>query len=213
MIDLEWWGNDSDEIDVFTEEELNRLFPEDRAECSRIWGNQMVAVYFMLLRYSGIRPGEAIGLKWRDWNRHLHGFVIKHSVNAYGKLKSTKTGNIKPMIMNKRLEQELILWNMKTKYSEPNDYVFCYEEKKPLWKATLYYRFQEALKRASTNREGRKLVPYSFRHTFNTRLVQKLPGPKVRLLMGHATEKMTDHYNHPTDEELLTQVQDLRDFV
>jgi integrase len=50
---------------------------------------QLDATLISVLAYAGLRPGEAIGLRWHDVGEHS--LLVERSV-AFGQLKSTKTG-------------------------------------------------------------------------------------------------------------------------
>ncbi|HEY5431261.1 MAG TPA: site-specific integrase [Solirubrobacteraceae bacterium] len=52
-------------------------------------GRHMDATLVAVLAYAGLRPGEALGLRWHDIRERT--ILVERSV-AFGKLKSTKTG-------------------------------------------------------------------------------------------------------------------------
>ena len=64
------------------------------------------------------------------------------------------------------------------------------------------------MKNAGVDPQSR--TSYSFRYTFNTYALKLLPMETVQHLMGCKTEDVTRLYNHPTEDDLLTSVQDVR---
>jgi len=75
----------------------------------------------------------------------------------------------------------------------------------------LIYRIGIGLKNAEINTEKRILTPHSLRYTFNTKMRNRIPDEKLRALMGHDQEGMTDYYTIMSMAELEEQFLYLRD--
>ena len=120
---------------------------------------------------------------------------------------------MKPVLMSSRTEQELLIWQSQSKYTDPEDFIFCREKGFPVSRKTVSRRFMTALKRAKIEIEGRKIIPYSLRHALNTDMLEKTGIQNVQLLIGHTTQKMTGSYNRTTGEGILKQLQDLQPLI
>ncbi len=207
--------------DIFTDEEIKKLFPVDREKLLSIWGGQMWATFFLLASVTGLRPGEILALRWSDWYRSLHGMIVSRTIEdgsrVKQKLKEDKQdeGKIKPVLLTDRAEQELILWESKSKFSNPEDLVFCRTQGKPLNRRGISRRFHLALQHEGVKIDPacRNLVPYSLRHGFDTDMLKRAPMHIVQTLMGHSTDKTTRLYNHPNPEDLLQMVLPARDLL
>lgn len=208
------FNNDWVKRDIFREDEFSLLFPQDHEKLLEIWGGQMWTAFFMVMSVGGLRPGEVLAFAWRDWYRSLHGMIASRSIDNEGEVKnSLKSGEMKPVLLTERAEHELLLWENKSKYTDRDDFIFCRIKDKPMVKIGVGRRFHKAVERAAINVAGRNLVPYSLRHGFNTDMLKRAPMEAVQILMGHRTERMTRHYDHPEPEDLLKGVQSLRSIL
>ena len=147
-------------------------------------------------------------LYWSDWKRDHHGFIITSSIeNFTGRRKSTKTNIVKPAILTERAEFLLTLIGP----GRSDDKLIFTVNDAPIKLATSNKHFKASCERAGIIRGDR--TQYSLRHTFNTLALTKLPVGQVQKLMGHQTEAMTAHYNHPTEADILGQVQNAREIL
>ena len=55
--------------------------------------------------------------------------------------------------------------------------------------------------------DGRSL--YCLRHTANTRMRTDVGDEAARLVMGHTTQKMTEHYDHPDETAIMVRARKL----
>jgi integrase len=64
------------------------------------------------------------------------------------------------------------------------------------------------------SRQGRKITFHSLRHSCNALLRGVLPDEKLRLLTGHQSVAMSNHYDHLTDQDriLIARAQEERLF-
>ena len=65
------------------------------------------ATLVSVLAYAGLRPGEAIGLRWHDLGERT--LLVERSV-AFGQLKSTKTASTRSVRLLAPLKQDLLDW-------------------------------------------------------------------------------------------------------
>jgi integrase len=181
--------------------EVKTLFPENHAELKRLWRTQKYICAFLILRDTGLRPGELIALKWRDWNSDIKFFSILRAIESGRKSreKETKTGTAKPAITADRTAAEIETLRRKVK-PKPDDYIFANKYGIPYSTHRLSWNFRKALERAGLNRT--ELTPYWLRHTFNSMMLEANSTETVQLLMGHNTEAMTRRYRHAGAESL-----------
>jgi len=185
--------------------EMRSLFPADRKELKRIWRTQKYICAFLILRDTGMRPGELIALKWGDWNPDIKFFPILKALESGSKdtIKGTKTGATKPAIISDRTAAEIEILRKKVKPKSPEEYIFANKYGIPYGTHRLSWNFHKAVERAGINRP--ELTPYWLRHTFNTRMLETMDAKIVQQLTGHNTEAMIRHYRH-ADRESLTRI-------
>jgi len=192
--------------------EMRALFPEDRAELKRIWRNQKYICAFLVLRDTGLRPGELVALKWGDWNPDIKFFPILRAIESGSKKeKGTKTGSTKPAIITDQTAVEIEALRKKVKPKSPDEYIFCNKYGIPYGTGRLSQNFHKAVKLAGIHRP--ELTPYWLRHTFNSRMLETMDEKLVQQLMGHNTEAMTRHYRHADKESLTRTAISIRDKV
>jgi len=198
------FGRDEEAREVFNADELKKLFPTDRAETEAIWMNQMWLAYFVVLRDTGIRPGELHAVTWKDWMPQYGGFPVTKAIeNSTGKVKTTKTGSVKPAYLSARGVQELLIWQAECKHTEPKDLVFSFDGHTPHLTETANKHFRGALKRAGVER--RKRTPYCLRHSFATFALDELPLDMVQKLLGHSANSLVAlrSYYHPSADNIM----------
>jgi len=192
--------------------EVKTLFPDDHAELKRIWRTQKYICAFLILRDTGLRPGELVALKWQDWNSEIKFFPILRAIESgsKGKEKGTKTGATKPAIISDQTAVEIELLRKKVK-SKPENYIFANKHGIPYSTHRLSWNFHQAVERAGLGRK--ELTPYWLRHTFNSMMLETNDTKTVQLLMGHNTEAMTRHYRHANVESLTRTADKIREKV
>lgn len=184
-----------------TEDEVSRFFAE-------VEGDEYRGLY-LLLAGSGMRLGEALGLKWSSYDRFRKLVTITHSLAEYGApepcLKEPKTARSKREVpiaddVVTALEERRAL--VADRGHDGADRPIFGDPIAGRWlrKNTLYRRsFDPAMKRA-----GVKFVLHSLRHRYAVRLLKgKIPVTVVSKLMGHSRPMMTlDKYaNHVRDDD------------
>jgi integrase len=186
-------------------EEVKTLFPDDHAGLKRIWRTQKYICAFLILRDTGLRPGELVALRWKDWNSEIKFFPILYALESGSKdkIKGTKTGATKPAIITDQTAAEIEVLRKKVKPKSPEDYIFANKYNVPYGTHRLSWNFHKSVERAGINRP--ELTPYWLRHTFNTRALESMPDELVKHLMGHNTDDMMRRYRHADAESLARE--------
>lgn len=83
--------------EIFNEEEMAVLFPENDAEAVWVWRSLMWACYFHIMKCTGFRPGEIAGLRRENYYPELKGVFTTSSVNSgthkfVNRIKTTGSG-------------------------------------------------------------------------------------------------------------------------
>jgi integrase len=94
-------------------------------------GRQLDATFVSVLAYAGLRPGEAIGLRWHDIGERT--MLVERSV-AFGQLKSTKTGGTRSVRLLRPLAGDLHAWRRATDRDAETDLLFPAPDGSP-WSA------------------------------------------------------------------------------
>jgi integrase len=207
-------ATDGTEKEIFTAEELGKLFPADRDLADRVWADQgkrnrefgqMWLSYFVALRDTGARPAELLALTWGDWIGKSFGFAIRKAVeNRTGIIKpGTKTGSKKPSFLSPRGVQELLLWCTASQHTTPTDLIWSFDGRMPIRTESGEKHFRSVCTRAGVERKGR--TPYCLRHTFATYALETLSLPDVQKLMGHSfkSSAILTNYFHPSDATIM----------
>ncbi|MFP3041905.1 tyrosine-type recombinase/integrase [Treponema primitia] len=189
--------------------DMGKLFPKTHEELKALYVSQRYICAFMILKDTGLRPGELVALKWEDWYPEEKFFPILKAIESgtRGKEKGTKTGATKPAIITDQTAMEIEALRKKVK-PKPGEYIFanCYGI--PYDTHRLSYAFHRAVDRSGINRP--ELVPYNLRHTFVTVMLESLPDKMMDSLSGHNTERMKKFYRHAGLESLKREAANIR---
>lgn len=195
------------EIRVLSTIEVKRFLQE--ANSSRFY------VFFSLLVSTGIRPGEARGLKWDDIDFENARLKIRRSMSVNGKLEEPKTASSKRSIpLSNRVIEELKDHrdlqdkekSIEGRY-EDNNLVFANQIGGPIHYRNLIRRyFKPTLKKAGLPENIRL---YDLRHTCATLLLSD--GENIKVVserLGHSNISLTlNTYTHvlPNMQEKATK--------
>jgi integrase len=191
---------------------MKRLFPADHEGLKKLYISQKYICAFLILKDTGLRPGELIALRWRDWHPDLRFFPVMRAIESGTRIneKGTKTGATKPAMVTPQAAEEMERLRKKTKPA-PEQYIFANYKNIPFDTHRLNWAFRRAARLAEIGRDD--LTPYWLRHTFNTRSIETLPDDVVRRLMGHSTEAMTRHYRDADVDSLIREADKIRETV
>lgn len=188
-----------------TREEAGRLF-------SSKWDDERGKLAAVFAYYTGARLGEVAALYIDDIRKTKSGTwlaTIQASWNELSGRKGTKTDNIREVPIPGKLALDLIALHKKN----PNGSHFIFWDALSVEKPFSRKQIADALLRqlrkigiTDAERKIRSLTFHSFRHGFNSELRNRLPDATLRKVTGHASQQMTDHYDHLTE----TAIQDIQ---
>ena len=199
---------------VFSLYEQKLLMPEDLIERIKLWGGIMWASYFSVLADTGMRPGEAMGLRVCDVYRTPQGYgvvavqevstdgkKIKQRVKTSGKgmerrvaLLSEGTGKlIEQLVECQHITDEEECLFLKKRYKK-DSYIGVDVGNKHLRGVLKKLGLEDA-------------TQYSFRHTFATYRRGSTDESALALAMGHSGGNVRDDYDHRTASVLISQLE------
>jgi len=178
---------------IFTREELTQLF--NGPNYSKIWAIPMHYLLNCIAATTGLRLGEILALQPENITNNA--IKVNNSWNRMEGLKCTKTG--KNRIVPIPLELGRILENYIKKYNVTGYLFSSNNGRTPIDHKAVYRYFYSALLKIGINKEmrnERKISFHSYRHTFNTLLLEAGVYPEtIRLITGHSAN-MTARYSH-----------------
>lgn len=181
---------DSKRTVAFTCDQIDLLFSEP-------WKSNVAEIACRLAAYTGMRSGEIRAL-WQD-QLHAEYIEVDASYNNHDDgRKCTKSGYSRLVPITHEIRQLI------EKINSGGTYVFSFDGINPV--ANTY--FEKWLKRRMDEvgiqpKKGTRLTFHSFRHFLNSRLIAAgMSGEKIRAVIGHEDEEMTEHYAHLEVEDL-----------
>lgn len=201
------FARNSKKADIFSTEELKRFFD------SALWTNYRDYLTFLCMASFGLRLGEVRGIQARQFIFDKNALVI----DGYCKKTGERTNyNKKGSDENKKwrvaVAPELtvqLLYNYIT-VNGIRDYEFVFARKgalRPVRGEYLEEVFENQLKKAGIEKNGRKIIPHSLRFTYVTRMRRELPAELVQKLVGHASIEMTEYYTRAAIPEMVASLQ------
>ncbi|HTY97501.1 MAG TPA: site-specific integrase, partial [Solirubrobacteraceae bacterium] len=156
------------------------------------------AVLFSVLAYAGLRPGEALALRWGDVREHT--LLIERAVSL-GAVKDTKTGAHRTVRLLAPLAVDLREWRMRGGRPGERAFIFPARDGGP-WSAPAYQSWRRrAFARAARAAGVEGARPYDLRHSFASLLLHE--GRSVIYVarqLGHGAELTLGTYGHVMDE-------------
>ena len=205
---------DKKERRVFSLYEQKLLMPEDLIERIKLWGGIMWASYFSVLADTGMRPGEAMGLRVCDVYKTPQGYgvVAVQEVSTDGKkikkrVKTSGKGMERRVALLSEGTGKLIEQLVECQHiTDEEECLFL----KKRYKKDSYIGVDVGNKhlRGVLKKLGLKdATQYSFRHTFATYRRGYTDESALALAMGHSGGNVRNDYDHRTASVLITQLE------
>ncbi len=186
-------NGEAEPVKTLTQDELNRLVKH----VGDGWHGLMVR----LMAQTGIRIGEALGLRWQDVDTLTGRIHIRQRVRA-ASVNAPKSENGKREVpLSEALGRDLTAHWMESPFSKPEDLVFPTATGKPQHATNLYRWFTPAAERAGVPWAGF----HTLRHTAASRWLMsgKVTIAQVSRLLGHHDPGFTLRtYIHVTPADL-----------
>lgn len=189
--------NEVVEDNFFTSDEL-KIFLKAMKELDNITNYTLT----LLLAYTGLRKGEAFGLKWSDIDLEEKKLTVERTRDNKG-VRTPKTKNsYRTILIDDSLVSQLKLyrtWCKQTMLSfgehlKNNDYIFIsHQTGKPVTDNTIMYSFERVFKKIG----GKRITPHGLRHTHATLLIsQRIPVKVIADRLGNTPQMILDIYGH-----------------
>jgi integrase len=163
--------------------------------------NEQERLFALLLAVTGMRIGEALALRWTDFNATKSELSIKHTLYRQ-KLKKPKTetsvGTVK---LDPRIASLFVVHKKQSSFQAKDDFIFCRPDGRPMNPTALRNHLYKAFDGLEIERMSGKFGYHIFRHSAGTILHKKTRDLKlVQETLRHADISTTsDIYVHLDD--------------
>ncbi len=200
MIGVERFKADHLDRGIPTENEVRQLLNTD-------WENPTAFLAFKLGAFCGLRAGEISGLRVCDLDFEADIIHVRHSFSETDGLKSTKNKDTRDLPIDHQTMLQLM--NHARTNPEYGDLSYIFFQPKnpkqayyPGYYNDIFYIALDKIGIHEAERKDRNIVFHSLRHFCATILSQRTDMKTVQSIMGHKTEKMSEHYSdHETQEK------------
>jgi integrase len=178
-------------------EEVQPL-PPTTIEAMRATLDARDATLISVLAYAGLRPGEALGLRWGDVRERT--LLVQRAISL-GEETDTKTRQHRTVRLLAPLAADLRLWRMAAGRPGDSELVFPGKEGQPWTQAAYQSWRRRAFNRARQAAGLAHARPYDQRHSFASLLLHE--GRSVIYVarqLGHDARLTLTRYGHVIDE-------------
>lgn len=192
--------------------EKRALTLAEREALERTCKTSRYGAFLATMYYLGVRPGEAIGLKWGDfdWQKgvvHIQRDVDGHNGLHLGELKTKKSNRFIPIPAPLRA----ILWPLR---EHPDMLLFHTKQGTPVYRKLLDNMWLEIMRDAGLVADGKPLfTPHTLRHNYVTMCWENgIDSFTTMQLAGHSNISVTmDIYTHLSEAQMEKTKQEVED--
>jgi integrase len=151
-----------------------------------------------LLAYAGLRPGEALALRWGDIG--VRTILVERAI-SYGEVKRTKTRATRSVRMVPPLKSELAKLRMRNGRPGDDELVFPAHDG-DVWREDDWRNWRQRIFEPAVESAGLiRIRPYDLRHSFVSLLIAEgRSAVEVARQAGHSATMALDTYGHVFDE-------------
>ncbi len=191
-----------------TRGELDRLFPVDPKELRRVWrckddnGDEGIvfAACLACVFFAGARPQEARAVHPGRLLQDIWALLITSEMTGEGKraeyVKMATENDPRYRVSFLFLQGPQIMKEWLAIRPQDPEWLFTYRGA-PILKGRLWERLKTAIKNAGIETEGRSFKPYSGRYCFETVVKPAVSRELLKMMMGHISDIMPEHYDVP----------------
>jgi len=156
------------------------------------------ATLISVLAYAGLRPGEALALRWRCIQERT---ILVEAAVAMGEIGPTKTRRARTVCLLKPLARDLAEWRLRCGRPDDDELIFPGHDGGP-WSLSAYQNWRRRFfdrAAAACGIEGAR--PYDLRHSFVSLLIHEGRNVvDVARQAGHAPTMALNTYAHVFEE-------------
>lgn len=179
-------GHPKKEKEILQQEDVGRLL-----QPSGLWYHPL----FCFLLLTGMRPGEALGLKVSDFSQDK--IIIRRSVNARKQITEGKNENARRVIPIGELARSVLRKTIQRNedYNLKTEWIFCSPNGDQGNQSSMRNHWNQL--KAERNLPG---SVYSLRHTFISMMKNVMPEQMIKDIVGHSVSMDTfGTYGHIVD--------------
>jgi integrase len=156
------------------------------------------ATLVSVLAYAGLRPGEALALRWGDIRERT---LLVDKAISLGDEKTTKTGRSRTVHLLAPLASDLAAWRMASGRPGADALLFPRPDGQG-WQDTDYRNWRKRRYREAAETIGLKDVrPYDLRHSLASILMAEQRNPaEIAAQLGHTLQTLFGTYAHVIEE-------------
>lgn len=156
------------------------------------------ATLISVLAYSGLRPGEALALRWGDIRERT---IRVDKAISLGEERATKTRQNRTVRLLAPLAADLAKWRLASGASDDQDLVFPTRDGKP-WAETDYRNWRKRRFKWAAKEVGLPGAhPYALRHSFASLLLAEQGNPaEIAAQLGHSLQVLFTTYAHVIED-------------
>jgi len=203
---LTTFAGDKINRDILTAEETEALF-------KIVWGDKRAYTAALLSLTTGLRSGEIRAIRKDDIDGNI--LHITHSWNNVEGLKCPKNGEKRVVPLLPQVRAMMLQLLQETPHQEiGTPFIFYSRNPHKPCSANIFLRyFRHACRSLSAHSpyfidfNKRKLDFHSFRHSFSTRMAERMEGNKVAKITGHRSEAAARIYQWHITSRILSEMQ------
>jgi integrase len=179
----------------YTEDEPNCLSAEELTRLAAVIPDYWYAL-FATMAFTGMRWGEASGLRWEDID-HAAGVITIRQTNYRGSVGAPKTPKSRRLVsmgpdVSALLQAHRARLEAQGHPSLETGWVFCTRKGALYRSSPINTVLQRHLASVGI---AKRLTQHGLRRTFNDLLTRVASGRVARGIIGHTSVQMTDHYS------------------